>query len=110
MSIPEKEPKLEIPEVRERPVVPEIPPEVERVGVKPRITQFTSQITNDTKKRLMNSSNTQAQTISIPADPEKLSQWSAGSPNASLTWFASFWIRMIKKALHFGWKVVKGEF
>lgn len=47
-------------------------------------------------------------TITIPASPEQLEDWSKGDPENSLTWFAFFWIRMIKKAFAHGWKVVTG--
>jgi hypothetical protein len=49
---------------------------------------------------------TQTITISIPATPTQLLDWSKGAPSESLTWFALFWLRMIKKAVHYGWRVV----
>ncbi len=45
-------------------------------------------------------------TITIPASGEQLEDWSKGSPDESLTWFAFFWLRMIKKAIHFGWRII----
>lgn len=47
-------------------------------------------------------------TITIPATPQQLEDWSKGSADDSLTWVAFFWIRMIKKALYYGWRVVSG--
>lgn len=92
--------------VTERPV--EIPPEVERTGAKPTPSQVTAQVADDQGKQLIQSPATQVVTIQIPAAQAQLEDWSHGSPANSLTWFATFWLRLIKKALHFGWRVVTG--
>ena len=47
-------------------------------------------------------------TITIPASPQQLEDWSKGSPEDSITWFAFYWIRMIKKAFFYGWRVITG--
>ena len=104
---PERE-KPPVPEgVEERPEgVPEVPTELEKVGVKPTPSQVTAQVTDDKGRQLIQAPATQVVTIQIPAPQAQLADWSKGSPSASLTWFAAFWIRMVKKALHFGWRVV----
>ncbi len=104
---PEREPKPAVPEeVTERPV--EVPPEVERAGAQAVPTQFTAQVTDDAGQQLIQAPATQVITIQIPAAQSQLEDWSHGSPADSLTWFALFWLRMIKKALHFGWRIITG--
>ena len=44
--------------------------------------------------------------IQTPADDNQLTNWSKGPAENSITWFAVFWLRLIKKAMHFGWKTV----
>jgi len=59
---------------------------------------------------LMVSPATQTITVTIPAAPTQLADWSKGNSSNSLTWYAAFWLRLLRKALHFGWRVVmKGE-
>lgn len=43
--------------------------------------------------------------ITIPKQPTELEQLSKGSISDSLTWFAAFWIRMIKKAIYYGYRI-----
>jgi hypothetical protein len=103
---PERETISPAPEgVVERPT--EIPPDVERVtGVRRKPSDFTAQVTDDNGKQLIKSPATQTVTVKLPATQDKLSEWAKGSASDALTWFANFWLRIIKKAAHFGWKVV----
>jgi len=105
---PEQEKPSQIPEgVREVPETPEIPPHIEKGGVKAVPTQVTAQVTDDKGQPLIQTPATKTVSITIPADKTTLSGWAKGEPTSSLTWFANFWLRMIKKALHFGWKIFK---
>ena len=98
----------EQPLVKERPTDMEIPPELERGGVVRQIpSQFKAQVSDDSGKPLIRTPQTQTVTINVPAAQSQLEDWSKGNPDNALTWFAVFWIRLIKKALHFGWKMVK---
>src|SRR3990167_5145848 len=93
--------------VKEIPETPETTPSLQEAGVTPVPTQITAQVTDDkTGKPLMQSPSTQTITITIPASPTQLTDWSKGSPSDSLTWLAPFWLRIIKKAFHFGWRVL----
>ena len=47
--------------------------------------------------------------ITIPKPQADLENLSKGSVSDSITWFAAFWIRMIKKAIHFGWELIGGH-
>lgn len=49
-------------------------------------------------------------TIQPPADNPTLEGWSKGSVSSSQTWLGAFWIRIVKKALLFGWRILgKGD-
>lgn len=44
--------------------------------------------------------------IQLPADPQQLLDWSHQKPDNAVVWFALFWIRLMRKAAHFGWKML----
>lgn len=95
--------------IQERPQTMEIPWEVERAtGVQSVQTQITAKVTDDTGKPMMQSPATQTITVTLPASTEQLGVWAKGSPNEALTWLAGFWLRLVKKAIHFGWNIVTG--
>lgn len=109
---PERERELvsKVPEgVKEIPETAEIPSHIEEGGVKPVPSQVTAQVTDDSGQQLIQSPATQTVTIQIPADQDKLSDWAKGSTSDALTWLATFWLRMIKKAAHFGWRIISRE-
>ncbi len=104
VATPEKEP-LEAPEgVKDVVDVPEIPPHIEKSGVSVTPTQFTAQVSDDNGQPVIKPTPTR--TIDPPTSEKQLEDLSKGSPTASVTWLAAFWIRVIKKARHFGWKIV----
>ena len=108
---PERKDQLPQPQVPEgveqrEEEMPEPAPELLEMGVKSVPSQVTAQVVDDTGKQLIQAPATQVVTITIPASAQQLDDWSKGSPSESLTWFAFFWLRLIKKALHFGWRVV----
>jgi hypothetical protein len=49
------------------------------------------------------------QSITLPADPTVLTQQSKGSTDDSSTWFAVYWLRIMKKAVKKGFQVLVGE-
>lgn len=103
---PEKE-KTQVPEgVEPRPEVPEIPKEIERAGVTTTPTSFTAQVTDNKGQNVIQPTTT---TLQVPADTATLTSWSKGGITSSLTWFAAFWLRMIKKAVHFGVRIITGN-
>lgn len=105
----EREHKVEaIPLVKERPTDVEIPPEIERGGMASSVpSQFQGQVSDDSGNPLIQTPQTQSVTIQVPATQQQLEDWSKGDSENALTWFAVFWIRLIKKGLHFGWRMVK---
>lgn len=104
VATPEKQP-MQAPEgVKEVIDTPEIPPHVEKGGVSVTPTQFTAQVTDDSGQPVITATPTR--TVEPPASEEQLENLSKGAPTASVTWLATFWLRMIKKARHFGWKMM----
>lgn len=112
MTTPEVlQPKSEVTDTIQE-IQTEVPVNVESIpGVKVTPTQITAKVTDDkTGKPLTQPVPTQTTTITVPATPTQLTNWSQGTSSQSLTWFANFWLRMVKKALALGWKIVgKGE-
>ena len=104
----EQEKKPEAPqEVKEVVETLDIPAHIERAGVSAVPTQFTQQVSDNSGKPMIQTPQTQTVTIQIPATPQQLEDWSKGDPENAVTWFAVFWIRLIKKGLHFGWRMIK---
>lgn len=99
---PERTPSVPI---KERPEEIELTPELEEAGVRVVETDFKARV-KDKGRDLIQTPQTGVVKIELPADQGKLTSWSKGKITDSLTWFALFWLRAIKKAVHFGWKVV----
>lgn len=83
------------------------PLEIERKEViTPVPAQFAKQVKSDDGQVLTQSQLSKTVTITLPADQTKLAELAKGSVGDSITWFAGFWLRMIKKAIHFGWRIL----
>lgn len=96
--------------IESRPEDVSIPPEIEKKeGVTPRPSQFKAQVYDDSGKPLIQTPQTKVVTINLPADQKTLTTLSKGRVTDSLTWLATFWLRMLKKAAHFGWRILKGK-
>ena len=74
--------------------------------ISPVPSQFTKQVKSDDGQILTQSQPSTTVTITLPADQTKLAGLSKGSAGDSITWFTAFWLRMIKKAIHFGWRII----
>lgn len=112
MQDKEKEP-VTTPEGLEEIQTPEdmemkVPSELERAGVKPTKTQFTN-VTDDQGQPLTQTPQDQVMTVQVPASQAQLDDWSKDPPSNARRWFAITWIRRIKQAFHFGWKLVSGK-
>lgn len=67
---------------------------------------FQKQVKTDSGKPLIETSATLEKIkITIPRSPVELEQLSKGPISDSITWFAAFWIRMIKKAIYYGYNI-----
>lgn len=78
-------------------------------GVQSVQKTFKSQIQDDKGASVIQTPPTTVVSISPPSDSVTLGQQAKGDTTNALTWFAAFWIRILKKALHFGWKIVGKE-
>lgn len=105
---PEREKRPSSPEgVRQTPEGVSVAEDIEKKeGVRPRPHDFTAQVKQNGKP-LIQTPQTKKVTIKLPADQTQLTTWSKGKSTESLTWMAKFWLRVLKKATHFGWSVVK---
>lgn len=105
MPNPERPPDRSVVEV---PTQAEIPPEIEQgMGVAPVPTQFNNNVSDDSGKPLTQTPATQAVSIQIPgSNYSQLKRLSKGKIVDSITWAALWGIRMIKKAIFFGWNYI----
>lgn len=97
----------ETPQVREH--AEEFPAEtIQQIqGAKVVQKHFTAQVRDDSGTPLIQTPPAQVITsVTPPADPATLVQQSKGDTTDTSTWNAALWLRIIKKALHFGWKLV----
>lgn len=62
-----------------------------------------AQVTTTTQKPAANTS------VTIPADPAQLTTLAKGNPVNALTWFAAFWLRIIKKAMSMGASIMTSQ-
>lgn len=74
-------------------------------GIKVVQKSFTAQVKGDKGQPLIQTPPAQVISVTPPADQTTLKGWAKGSITSSITWLGMFWIRIIKKALHFGWKI-----
>lgn len=100
-EIPRPEPKIQEP--KQEFVVPET---LSGSGIKVVQKTFKAQVQDDQGKPVISTPPTQVISVTPPADDNTLVTWSQGDIESSLTWLAIFWLRIIKKAKHFGWKII----
>jgi hypothetical protein len=68
---------------------------------------FTSQVADDKGNPIIQTPPTQVvTTVTPPSDTVALTSQSKGKITESATWLAAFWLRIIKKAIFFGWKIL----
>ncbi len=76
--------------------------------VTPVPTQFRAQVTDDKGNPIISTPQTKKADIIIPeVNKETLeTKIKNGNTEESSVWSASYWLRILKKAIFFGWKVV----
>ena len=87
------------------PETPQIPEHIEKGGVAAVPSSFTAQVADDSGQPMIQTPQSSV-TITIPGDENYLENLAKGPANMSLTWHASFWLKMIKKAVFNGWKIL----
>ncbi len=85
-----------------------IPEKIQDVGVKTTRTQVTAQVTDDDDEDLI-TTPVRKVTVTLPTQQDTIEHWTKGEAADSSTWLGYYWVRIIKKAFHFGWNVVIGE-
>lgn len=79
--------------------------------VTPVPTQFKAQVTDDQGNPIISTPQTIKADITIPeVNKEALeARIKDGNIEDSSVWSAGYWLRLFKKAVYFGWKVVFGK-
>lgn len=111
MTTPEikEEPKIDQPTPSETPVQKEQAPitEVREEATTLTPSQITQQADDATQQQpVQDDTATPVITITVPATTQQLEDWAKGPAENTLTWIAFYWIRMIKKAILHGWRVI----
>lgn len=99
----EKEPRGQ---VMERAEEFELPPHLEDTGITAVETAVKARV-KDRGRNLIQTPATQTISITLPGGQGTLANWSKGKVSNSLTWLGAFSLRMVKKAAHFGWKIIR---
>lgn len=68
---------------------------------------FKAQVNDDKGQPLIQTPPTQVVTVQPPSDTTTLTKQAKGSVSLAATWLAAFWLRIIKKALLFGWHILE---
>jgi hypothetical protein len=105
----------ELPRPPETPLIKEhaeeFPETIQQIqGAKVVQKTFKTQVTDDNGQPIIQATPTQVITVQPPSDTATLTQQAKGSTTSGATWIAAFWLRIIKKAIHFGWKLIGKEF
>lgn len=81
----------------------------QKTGIQPVVKDFKAQVKSDDGVPLIQTPPTQVITVTPPADQTVLTSWSKGPITSSISWLGMFWLRIIKKAIHFGWQIVSSS-
>jgi hypothetical protein len=101
-------PRPETPPIQER--ADEFPETIQQIqGAKVVQKTFTTQVADDKGAAVIQTPPSQVISVTPPSDQVTLAKQAKGDTTSSLTWLAAFWLRVIKKATHFGWKIVGKE-
>lgn len=75
--------------------------------ITPIPAQFKAQVTDDNGNKIISTPDTEKIGIVIPEiDKETLEVRIKGDTEDPSVWSAGFWLRIFKKAVYFGWKVL----
>ncbi len=100
-------PRPEVPQIQERKEEFVVPETLQGAGIKVVQKQFKAQISDGSGKPIIQTPPAQVITVQPPADSPILTAWSKGNTSSALTWLGAFWLRILKKAMHFGWKILR---
>jgi len=77
--------------------------------VVPTPSQFSAQVLDDNGQPIIQTPSNMKVTITIPTTQSQLEVVAKGSIENAGTWSSVYWLRMIKKALFFGWNIITGK-
>ena len=100
-------PQVSVDTIAEKPASEELPSSGSQQTVQKTFT--AQQVKDDKGQIVIQAPSAPVVTVQPPYDPTTLTRQSKGSTKLSLTWLSAFWIRVVKKALYLGWKVVSGN-
>lgn len=63
-------------------------------------------VVSDQGQQLTQPIPTNVQTVTIPANQVQILEWAKGPEDKAITWLARYWIRLIKKSVHFSWRLI----
>lgn len=95
----------EVPQVQERREEFIVDETLKNTGVTTVQKNFKAQVRDDKGSPVIQTTPTQVIAVTLPASQTTLTSWSKGPVTSSLTWLAVFWLRVLKRAIHFGWKI-----
>jgi hypothetical protein len=95
-------------EVTERPEDFVVPERISDIAT-PTQSQVSAQVADDQGRNLIQTPQPQGVVVRIPSDQSSLQAMSKGDPDNASTGFGIYWLRVIKKAVLFGWSVVMGK-
>ena len=86
------------------------PLKIERKEVlTPTPSRFSGQVFTDKGKPIIETPESKEIMVEIPRLQSDLQTLSKGSGDDAITWFARFWLRIIKKALSLGAKLIMSK-
>jgi len=84
-----------------------LPDTLKDTGVKAVETAYKANVQDGAGMPMVTPTPNQV-TITIPSDQQTLTAQAKGPIESAATWLAKFWLRAIKRAVYFGWKIVTG--
>lgn len=84
-------------------------PSLRKSGLVSPQKEFKTPIKDENGNLLLGAPAHFARELLLPASRVNLLSWSKGSLKDSLTWFANFWLKIIKVAQHFNFAVQEGR-
>jgi hypothetical protein len=79
---------------------------LEKNNVQVRADDFQAPVLGDQGQQLTTPIPSNVPTITVPANQVQLIEWAKGPEDKAITWLSRYWIRLIKKSVHFGWRLI----
>ena len=86
----------------------EVKQELDKLGIKAVEKEYKTPVRDDRGQNLVQSPALEEITIQIPENQDQLATLVKGPKDEAVTWWAAFWMRVFKKSLHLGRRVIFG--